>query len=131
MPLRVTVIDDDAAFRGLVRRVCVAAGIEVVGEAGSAAEGLAITSAHRPDGVLLDVHLPDGTGPLVARRLTASASPPRILLMSSEAEGWDDEAARAAGAGGFLAKTAIASADLAGWLQQRRYGSAPCRALAS
>jgi two-component system nitrate/nitrite response regulator NarL len=129
--LRVTVIDDDAAYRVLLRRICAAAGIEVVGEAASAAEGLAVTSAHRPDGVLLDVHLPDATGPAVARGLTAAASPPGILLMSSEPEGWDDEAARAAGASGFLAKTAIASADLVGWFEQRRYGSPPCRPLVS
>jgi DNA-binding NarL/FixJ family response regulator len=129
--LRVTVIDDDAAFRRLLRRICTAAGIEVVGEAASAAEGLAVTSAQRPDGVLLDVHLPDGTGPAVARGLTATASPPGILLMSSDPDGWDDEAARAAGASGFLAKTALASADLAGWFEQRRYGSPPCRTLVS
>ena len=58
--VRVVVVDDHPIFRaGLARALCDAA-IDVVGEAGSAAEAVRTVAAARPDVVLLDIVLPDG-----------------------------------------------------------------------
>ncbi len=46
----VLVVDDDAAFRGLARRLLIAAGLRVVGEADGVATALAAARELRPDG---------------------------------------------------------------------------------
>jgi two-component system, cell cycle response regulator DivK len=58
---RILVVDDESGLQKLVRRRAEREGLEVL-EALTFADGLALAIAERPDLVLLDLHLPDGTG---------------------------------------------------------------------
>ena len=69
--VRLVVVDDHQLFRAGVRAE-LSAHCEVVGEAATPAEALAVIAATHPDVVLLDVHLPDGGGVAVQRALIPS-----------------------------------------------------------
>src|SRR3954452_25085085 len=79
----VLVVDDDATFRVTAAWLLRAAGLCVVGEAGTAAEGLGGAVDLRPDAILLDIGLPDEDGLVLAARLSRLPSHPRVLLTSS------------------------------------------------
>ncbi len=83
MALRVVIVDDDQRFRALARRMLVADGVVVVGEAENGADALAGMAAWQPDVVLLDLGLPDLDGVDVARRLGAEPDAPAIVLIST------------------------------------------------
>ena len=113
MPIRVLIVDDDAAFRVGVARELEARGYEIAGCAATLAEARAALAALEPDAILLDVNLPDGDGVTFASEVRTRA---RILLTST-----DDAAAPArlvarSGAAGFLAKTELLDADLSRYL---------------
>jgi DNA-binding NarL/FixJ family response regulator len=83
MPLRAVLVDDDARFRAMARRVLIADGLDVVAEVGKGAEVEAAVARWRPDIVLLDIGLPDVDGIEVARRLAAKVGGPVVILISS------------------------------------------------
>ena len=64
-PIRVVLVDDHKLFRTGVRAEldeAGAGGVQVVGEAQDAPGAVAVIARERPDVVLLDVHLPGGSG---------------------------------------------------------------------
>lgn len=78
--------------------------IEVVGEAGTAADALVRIPAVRPDVAVLDVRLPDGSGVEVCREIRSRDESVHCLMLTSYA---DDEAlfdAIMAGASGYVLK---------------------------
>ncbi len=78
--------------------------IEVVGEAGTAADALTRIPAARPDVAVLDVRLPDGSGVEVCREIRSRDQSIACLMLTSYA---DDEAlfdAIMAGASGYVLK---------------------------
>jgi len=78
--------------------------IEVVGEAGTAADALVRIPAVRPDVAILDVRLPDGSGVEVCREIRARDDSVQCLMLTSFS---DDEAlfdAIMAGASGYVLK---------------------------
>lgn len=107
--LRVLVVDDHPIWRDGVARDLEAAGFEVCGTAGDGAQAQRVAAATRPDVVLLDLQLPDGSGVDVARFLAATAPPPRILVLSASGERQDVLDAMTAGATGYLVKSASAA----------------------
>jgi len=102
---RVFLLDDHEVVRRGLREVFEAEDdLEVVGEAGTAAEAVARVPATRPDVAVLDVRLPDGDGVEVCRELRALVPELRCLMLTSFA---DDEAlfsAILAGASGYVLK---------------------------
>jgi two-component system, NarL family, response regulator DevR len=102
---RLVIVDDSELVRvGLQTLLQGATGIELCGVAGNASEALVVCRRERPDVVLLDIHLPDGTGIEVCRNLLADGGNTRVLfLTSSSDQGVVDEAIRA-GAHGYLLK---------------------------
>nr|WP_308419624.1 chemotaxis protein CheB [Chitinimonas koreensis] len=63
MSIRVLIVDDSAAYRGLLTRLLAQApGIEVVGEAGDAAEARAAIKRLAPDVLTLDIEMPGMNG---------------------------------------------------------------------
>ena len=99
----VLVVDDNAGFRGLAARVLAGWGYAVI-EAGTVAEAIERVVARRPDTVLVDVGLPDGDGFGLTRQLVALPSPPRVVLISTDADAGNRSAAHGVGAVGFLPK---------------------------
>jgi DNA-binding NarL/FixJ family response regulator len=103
--IRVFLLDDhEIVRRGVRDLLAVQEDIEVVGEAGSAAEALARVPATRPDVAILDVRLPDGDGVSVCRELRERMPEMAFLMLTSFA---DDDAlfdAIMAGASGYLLK---------------------------
>ena len=110
-PLRVLVVDDHPIWRDGVARDLEAAGLVVCGTAGDVAQAVRVAAATLPDLVLLDLHLPDGSGVDVARALAAMEPAPRVLVLSASGERQDVLDALTAGATGYLVKSA-SSAEL-------------------
>ncbi|MDP9417985.1 MAG: response regulator transcription factor, partial [Actinomycetota bacterium] len=70
MSTRLVIADDHALIRqGLRHALSADEAVEIVGEAGSAAEAAVVIDRERPDVVLIDVMLGDGNGLDVARTL--------------------------------------------------------------
>jgi DNA-binding NarL/FixJ family response regulator len=111
-PIRVFLLDDhEVVRRGVHDLLDAEPDIDVVGEAGSAAQALARGPALRPDVAVLDVRLPDGDGISVCRELR-SAMPDLACLMLTSFD--DDDAlldAIMAGAAGYVLKQ-IKGSDL-------------------
>ncbi|MGW2330857.1 response regulator [Streptomyces sp. NPDC001700] len=116
-PIRLLLCDDHAVVRaGLLALLSSTAGIEVVGEAGSGEEALAMAARVRPDVVLMDLQLGDGmdgveatrrlaTGPLATGAGAAAEEPaPRVLVLTMFDTDADIARAIEAGATGYLLK---------------------------
>jgi len=110
--IRVFLLDDHEVVRRGVRDLLESAGdLEVVGEAGTAAEAIQRVPATTPDVAVLDVRLPDGTGIEVCRDLRSAMPDLKCLMLTSFN---DDEAlfdAIMAGAAGYVLKE-IRGSDL-------------------
>jgi DNA-binding NarL/FixJ family response regulator len=79
----VLIVDDHAGFRSLARRLLVAEGYDVVGEAEDGASALEAARRLRPQVVLLDIQLPDLDGFEVARRLAEAQLGTATVLIST------------------------------------------------
>jgi DNA-binding NarL/FixJ family response regulator len=104
MEERVLIVDDHASFRSIARRLLVAAGFEVVGEAGDGAEAIAAARDLLPDVVLLDIRLPDLDGFQVAAVMAAQVRAPAVVLISSRARTDFGDRVTSSGVRGFIAK---------------------------
>ncbi len=96
--------DHEVVRRGVHELLSVEEDIEVVGEAGTAADALVRIPATRPDVAVLDVRLPDGSGVEVCREIRSRDEDIKCLMLTSFA---DDEAlfdAIMAGASGYVLK---------------------------
>ncbi len=107
---KVFLLDDHEVVRRGVRELLETADdLDVVGEAGTAAEALARVPTCLPDVAVLDVRLPDGTGIEVCRDLRSMLPDLTCLMLTSFN---DDEAlfdAIMAGASGYVLKEARGS----------------------
>jgi CheY-like chemotaxis protein len=112
----VLIVDDDARFRQVAAELLADYGYRVVGEAGSAAEGLALAEELRPDAMLVDVNLPDDDGLSVVERLSADSAP-RVLLTSTDAGATTDRLVEGSGAAGFVPKADLAHVALDRYLK--------------
>ena len=85
MTVRVLLVDDSELVReGLRMTLDPAPGIEVVGEAGDGAEGVAEADRLRPDVVLMDVRMPQLDGIEATRRIVAlGGAPVRVLMLTT------------------------------------------------
>jgi DNA-binding NarL/FixJ family response regulator len=105
MTVRVFLLDDHELVREGIRTLLESdEDIEVVGEAGTAAEALTRIPLAKPDVAILDVRLEEGDGIEVCREVRSSTPDMACLILTSFA---DDEALYAsvmAGASGFLLK---------------------------
>ncbi len=117
-PISVLLVDDHALFRSGVRAE-LEGKVDVVGEAGSVAEAVECIARLEPDVVLLDVHLPDGSGADVVPR----APGPKYLALSVSDDPEDVIAVIRSGARGYVTKT-ISSDELADAIQRVHDGDA-------
>jgi DNA-binding NarL/FixJ family response regulator len=123
-PVRVVVADDQAPFRRAAKAVLQASpGFELVGEAESGGEAVALVAALEPDLVLMDVQMPGVNGIDAARRIARIRPATTVLLVSSyraddlPAEVWT------CGAAEYLHKDDFAPASLERFWQRATQAS--------
>jgi two-component system, NarL family, response regulator DevR len=103
--IRILIADDHEVVRiGLAALLDAQDGFEVVGQAGSGAEATRLARRHRPDVVVMDIRMPDGSGIEACRAITAELEATTVIMLTSHA---DSEAlfdAIDAGASGYVLK---------------------------
>jgi DNA-binding NarL/FixJ family response regulator len=107
----VVIVDDHEPFRASARKLLEVEGYDVVGEAGDVASALEAVERLRPDVVLLDVVLPDGSGFDVAERLAGSDA--KVVLVSSHDRSDLGSRLRRSSAVGFIPKDELSGETLA------------------
>ncbi len=127
MTLRVVVADDHPPFRRAARALLAAsAGFEVVGEAASGEQAVALAQALQPDLVLMDITM-DGIGGIAAARALHARHPETAtILVSTYREEDLPREARTCGAAGYVHKAELDAGVLTRLLRGR--GSRPSRA---
>ena len=111
-PPRILIVDDSLVFRDAARAALEKLGYLVVGEAATGAGAVSSAARLLPDGVLLDVWLPDATGFEVAAELVQVKPSPSVVLTSASEFPNVRSLARQSGAQGFVAKYHLAVCDL-------------------
>ncbi len=100
----VVLVDDHAMFRAGVRAE-LGDRVRVVAEAADVDEAVQALLAHRPEVVLLDVHLPGGGGVEVMRRVAGRVPDTRFLALSVSDAAEDVIGTIRGGARGYVTKT--------------------------
>jgi two-component system, NarL family, response regulator DevR len=104
-PLRVMLVDDHEVVRDGIRAMLASEDdIHVAGEAGTVQEAIDEADRTKPDVVVMDVRLADGSGIEATRQIRADHPSTNVLMLTSFA---DDEALFAsimAGASGYVLK---------------------------
>jgi DNA-binding NarL/FixJ family response regulator len=101
----VLIIDDHPLFREGVKAIIARdTSFELVGEAGSGKEGLALVEELKPSLILMDISLPDGSGIELAREIRTLLPETRIIILSMHSKiDYISDAFRA-GATGYVVK---------------------------
>lgn len=103
-PLRVLLVDDHEIVRAGLRAVLANAGMKIAGEASTASEAIDAAKRLKPDMVLMDVRLPDGSGVEACREIRAAQPEIKVLFLTA----FEDEDAMLAtvfaNADGYLLK---------------------------
>ncbi|MCF8570969.1 response regulator transcription factor [Gordonia sp. HY002] len=104
--LTIMVVDDHPMWRDGVARDLTDNGFDVVATADSVASATARARAVRPDVVLMDMNLPDGSGAQATAGVLTAHPGARVLILSASDERDDVLDAIKAGATGYLVKSA-------------------------
>ena len=106
MPARILIVDDHQIMcEGLRLLLGKYAETEVVGACGDSATAFRLSGELRPDLVLMDVDLPDGSGIALTRRMREAHPEVKVLVLTGRLEPNLVTEAKEAGASGFLVKT--------------------------
>jgi DNA-binding NarL/FixJ family response regulator len=104
-PIRIVLIDDHEVVRaGIKAMIDAQDDMEVVGEAGTAEDGVRRVGYDEPDVVVLDVRLPDGSGVESCRDIRTRFPDVKVLMLTSFADEEALLAAILAGASGYVLK---------------------------
>jgi DNA-binding NarL/FixJ family response regulator len=108
--IRVLLVDDEELVRSGLRLILgTEPDLDVVAEAADGEQALDLADLHQPDVVMLDIRMPGLDGIEVARRLAASGSPARVVILTTFDNDEYVYGALRAGASGFLLKDAPAT----------------------
>lgn len=104
-PIQLLLVDDQEIVRiGLRMLLESSHTIQVIGEAGTVADAVAEASRLKPDVVLMDVRLPDGSGTDACRQILAISPDTHVLFLTCYADEDAVMAAMCGGASGYLLK---------------------------
>jgi two-component system response regulator DevR len=104
-PLTLLIVDDHEVVRqGLVALLDRRPEFQVVAEAGTVADAVAAARRFRPDLVIMDVRLPDGSGIEACREIRAEMPETRVVILTSYPDEDAVLSAIIAGASGYLLK---------------------------
>lgn len=95
--------DDHAPIRSRIRAALEAGGCEICGEGASAEDAIRLAAQHRPDVVLLDIHMP-GNGIHAAREISRSLPLTPVVMLTMSRDDDDLFDSLRAGASGYLLK---------------------------
>lgn len=80
--MTVLIVDDSQAFRHSLRRLLdTLAEVKIVGEAASVSEAIHLAAESKPEAVILDLKLPDGSGFDVLREIKKSADKTPVVMI--------------------------------------------------
>jgi DNA-binding NarL/FixJ family response regulator len=103
--IRVLVVDDHPFVRlGVTSAIQYQKDMVVIGEAGTAAEAVAVHSKQNPDVTLMDLRLPDASGVVAIRRIREKKPDARVVVLTTYEGDQDISEALDAGAQGYLIK---------------------------
>jgi DNA-binding NarL/FixJ family response regulator len=120
---RIVLVDDHEILRAGAAKY-LADAVEVVGEAGDVQEAIDVIIATEPDGVVLDVHLPSGSGADVVKAVRAAGVETRFICLSVSADRRDVVMMLQAGVDGYLVKSTLGD-RLPALLEEALEGSMP------
>ena len=104
--IKLIIVDDHAIFReGLRALLDMEEDFSVIGEASRGDEAVAMVADDPPDVILLDLHLPDGSGADFCRDLLAASPTSKVLILSAYDDEQEISAALISGAKGYVLKT--------------------------
>jgi len=110
MTVRIMIAEDQAMVRqALVALLGLEPDIEVVAQAATGDEAVAMVRKHQPDVAVLDIEMPGGTGIEVARQLHQGGFAGRVVIVTTFGRPGYLRAAMSAGASGFLLKDSPAA----------------------
>jgi DNA-binding NarL/FixJ family response regulator len=125
MPISVAIVEDDAAFRGLLADAVVATpDLLLLGTAEDVASGRRLLERHAPDVLLVDLGLPDGSGIELIRHAAQRLPACDVLVITAFGDERHVIEAIEAGATGYLHKDA-ADADLVAQIRALHAGGSP------
>ncbi|CAN5712645.1 response regulator transcription factor [soil metagenome] len=109
--MRCVIVDDSADFVDAAVRMLESQGITVIGSAATGSQARRDVEELRPDVVLVDVNLGSESGFEVVEQLhyEARSTPPRMILISTEAEDDMADMIAASAAVGFLSKATLSA----------------------
>jgi DNA-binding NarL/FixJ family response regulator len=125
---KILIVDDHPSVRSGVRRAIEGAGMRSCGEAATRDEAVAAIALHNPDGVILDLNLPDGSGLEVISWIREHSQTMAIVMLTMSDKDSHLLAAMKAGASAYVKKSAPLSqiiASLKAALAQPNNFSAP------
>jgi DNA-binding NarL/FixJ family response regulator len=103
--IRILLVDDHEVIRVGLRTVLgQTQGVAIVGEAGTMAEAIQQAQRLKPDVILMDVRLPDGSGVDACREILEALPGTRVIFLTSYADDDSVLAAVLAGAHGYVLK---------------------------
>jgi DNA-binding NarL/FixJ family response regulator len=104
-PVRVYIIDEhEPVRRALAERLAQSTDVRVAGHAGEAQIALGDLGRHGADVVLVEIKRSDGLGLELVRQLADAPHAPKMIVLTSYPTEWEEQAARRAGASGYLLK---------------------------
>ncbi len=104
--VKLLIVDDHAVFReGLRALLEMEEDFTVIGEASRGEEAVALAAQQSPDVILLDLHLPDGSGAQFCRDLRRVSPNSKVVILSAYDDDQEVSAALIGGASGYVLKT--------------------------
>jgi two-component system, NarL family, nitrate/nitrite response regulator NarL len=103
--MKIIIVDDHVLFReGLAAIIRSETDIEIIGQAGSVQEAIELVKTLKPDLILMDFALPDGTGADATRAILKEHPQCKIIFLTMSEEDEHLFAAIRSGAKGYLLK---------------------------
>ena len=104
--MKVLLVDDHALIRSGVATALAQKNFEVVAEASSVSQGLAMLNTHKPELTLIDINLGSGSGIDLIKQAKKDGTSSKFVVLTMHDDNQTLELAKAAGAVAFITKSA-------------------------